>query len=55
LTNKGITKVVLGFTPKDKTSFDENILIPIDALFILDDRWDLFGSEKLQFPVLSHA
>jgi GNAT superfamily N-acetyltransferase len=55
LTNKGITKVVLGFTPKDKTSFDENILIPIDALFILDDRWDLFDSEKLQFPVLSHA
>jgi GNAT superfamily N-acetyltransferase len=55
LINKRVKKVVLGFTPKDKTSFDENILIPVDALFILDDRWGLFDSEKLQFPVLSHA
>lgn len=55
LINKKIKKVVLGFTPKDLTSFDENILIPVDALFILDDRWGLFDSEKLQFPMLSHA
>ncbi|MFT5838576.1 MAG: GNAT superfamily N-acetyltransferase [Flavobacteriales bacterium] len=55
LINKNIKKVVLGFTPKDITSFDENILIPADALFILDDRWGLFDNEKLQFPVLSHA
>jgi GNAT superfamily N-acetyltransferase len=55
LVNKEIRQVVLGFTPKDKTSFDENILIPEDVLFILDDRCNLFGNEKLQFPVLSHA
>jgi hypothetical protein len=45
----------LGFTPNEKDSFDESILIPVDALFILDDRWGLFNNEKLQFPVLSHA
>jgi GNAT superfamily N-acetyltransferase len=55
LINKEISKVMLGFTPNDKTCFDENILIPIDTLFILDDRWGLFDNEKLQFPVLSHA
>jgi GNAT superfamily N-acetyltransferase len=55
LINKEIKKVVLGFTPKDITSFDGNILIPVDALFILDDTRGLFDSEKLQFPVLSHA
>jgi hypothetical protein len=55
LITQDIKKVVLGFTPKDKTSFDENILIPEDVLFILDDRWGLFDNEKLQFPVLSHA
>jgi GNAT superfamily N-acetyltransferase len=55
LTSKETRKVVLGFTPNDKASFDENILIPVDALFILDDRRGLFDNEKLQFPVLSHA
>ena len=55
LASKETRKVVLGFTPNDKTSFDENILIPVDALFILDDRWGLFDNEKLQFPILSHA
>ena len=55
LASKETRKVVLGFTPNDKASFDENILIPVDALFILDDRWGLFDNEKLQFPVLSHA
>lgn len=55
LSNKETKTVVLGFTPKDITSYDEKILIPIDALFILDDKWRLFDSAKLQFPVLSHA
>jgi hypothetical protein len=36
---------VLGFTPNDKAFFDENILIPVDALFILDDRCGLFDNE----------
>ena len=55
LASNETTKVVLGFTPNEKDSFDESILIPVDALFILDDRWGLFNNEKLQFPVLSHA
>jgi GNAT superfamily N-acetyltransferase len=55
LSNKTISKVVLEFTPKDKYSYDENILVSEDVLFILDDKWDLFDDEKLQFPVLSHA
>lgn len=55
LSNKEMKTVVLGFTPKDITSYDEKILIPIDALFILDDKWRLFDNAKLQFPVLSHA
>jgi hypothetical protein len=55
LASKKTRKVVLGFTPNNKASFDENMLIPVDALFILDDKWGLFDNEKLQFPVLSHA
>jgi GNAT superfamily N-acetyltransferase len=55
LASKETRKVVLGFTPNDKGSFDENVLIPVDALFILDDRRGSFDNEKLQFPVLSHA
>ena len=55
LSNIEIKKVALGFTPMDKTSFDESILIPEDVLFILDDRWGTFNDEKLLFPVLSHA
>ena len=55
LASNETTKVVLGFTPNEKDSFDENILIPVDALFILDDKWSLFNNERLQFPVLSHA
>jgi GNAT superfamily N-acetyltransferase len=57
LINTDITRVVLGFTPLDKTSFDERVLKSDDALFILDDRWGLFDNEneKIQFPVLSHA
>ena len=55
LLNQDIKKVVLGFTPIDKTSFDENVLVPVDALFILDDKRGLFDNNKIQFPVLSHA
>lgn len=56
LVNKEIKKVVLGFTPKTKTTFDEKILKEENStLFIIDDKWDLFKYKKLRFPVLSHA
>lgn len=55
LIRKEVNRVVLGFTPKDKTSFDENPLISVDTLFVLDNKLGLFESERLQFPVLSHA
>jgi hypothetical protein len=45
MASKETRKVVLGFTPNDKAFFDENILIPVDALFILDDRCGLFDNE----------
>ena len=36
-------KVVLGFTPKDTTGFEESVFIPEDTLFILDDLKGLFN------------
>jgi len=55
LSNKQIKKVVLGFTPNDKTSFNKSILVPDDVLFVLDDNYSLFDTENYQFPALSHA
>ncbi|MFT7239498.1 MAG: GNAT superfamily N-acetyltransferase [Cyclobacteriaceae bacterium] len=55
LTNEKITRVVLGFTPKERDSFDENIFQQDDTLFVLDDKWGLFKNSKMMFPILSHA
>jgi len=56
LINKEIKKVILGFTPKDTTSFDEILLKQEDTtLFVLDDKLDLFDNNKIRFPILSHA
>lgn len=55
LSNRNTFKVVLEFTPQCKNSFDENILIPDDVLFVLDDTWAVFENDRLMFPVLSHA
>jgi len=55
LSDKNISQVVLEFTPEDKTSFVEKVLIPDDVLFILDDKNNVFENQKWMFPVLSHA
>ncbi|WP_340200302.1 GNAT family N-acetyltransferase [Ascidiimonas sp. W6] len=56
LLTKEIKEVVLGFMPKDTTSFNETVLEQEgDTLFILDDKWSLFDTKKLRFPILSHA
>lgn len=48
-------QVVLEFTPSEKTSYREKILVPDDVLFILDDKNNAFENQKWMFPVLSHA
>lgn len=56
LANNETNKAILGFTPNDTTSFDENIYLSEgDTLFILDDKWGEFENNKLKFPILSHA
>jgi GNAT superfamily N-acetyltransferase len=55
LIHEDIKQVILGFTPKNTTTFDQTLLKQDDTLFILDDKWNLFNNEKLRFPLLSHA
>ena len=56
MVNKEINKVVLGFTPKDTTSFDEILLKEEDTtLFVMEDKLEIFNNRKIMFPVLSHA
>lgn len=56
LINKEVKKVVLGFTPKDKVQFDEELLKQEGTtLFILDDKWGVMENKKQRFPVLSRA
>ena len=56
MINRKIKRVVLGFTPEDRSTFDEKLLQQADTtLFVLDDKWGLFENKKIMFPVLSHA
>lgn len=55
LVSKEVKKVVLGFSPMDKTGFKEEILIQDDTLFVLNDKRDVIKNKKRRFPVLSHA
>lgn len=55
MTYQKIKKVILGFTPKDTTPYNETPLQPDDKLFILDDKWEVFKNVKYRFPMLSHA
>ncbi len=55
LVSKEVKKVVLGFSPKDKKGFNEEVLIQDDTLFILNDKRDVIKNKKRRFPVLSHA
>jgi len=55
LVNSEIDKVVLGFTPKDHSSYEVREISGDDALFIHNGRTKLFDDNKVMFPLLSHA
>lgn len=55
LVNSEIDKVVLGFTPKDHSSYEIREMSGDDTLFIHNGRTKLFDDNKVMFPVLSHA
>lgn len=56
MANKEIKKVVLGFTPKDTTTFEVTLLKEEDTtLFVMESRIGIFKDRKIMFPVLSHA
>ena len=55
LVNREIKKVVLGFTPRDKEGFKEQILIQEDTLFILNDKQNVIKNKNRRFPLLSRA
>jgi GNAT superfamily N-acetyltransferase len=56
MVNKEIKKIVLGFTPKHTTSFDNTLLKEEDTtLFIMEDKLKIFNNSRIMFPVLSHA
>ena len=50
-----IDKVVLGFTPKDTSTYESKEICNDDALFIQDGKTQLFDENKVMFPLLSHA
>jgi len=55
LINSRIDEVVLGFTPKDISSYKPREIVEADALFIQKNKTILFDKNKLMFPLLSHA
>lgn len=56
MANISIKKVVMGFTPKDTTSFDVMLLKEDDTtLFVIEDNLEVLKNRKIMFPILSHA
>jgi len=56
MSNKNIKKVVLGFMPKDISSYEINLLQKEDTtLFVRTNKSNIFDNHKLMFPILSHA
>ena len=55
LVNFKIDEVMLGFTPKDCNSYEVKEISGEDALFIQKGRTKLFETNKVMFPLLSHA
>lgn len=56
MVNKEINKIAFGFTPRDTTCYDVNLLQEENTtLFVLGDKADFFRNRHLMFPVLSHA
>ena len=50
-----IDRVVLGFTPKDTSTYECEEICNDDALFIQEGKTQLFDENKVMFPLLSHA
>lgn len=48
-------EIVLGFTPKDCSSYQEKEVVGEDTLFIQQGKTKLFDENKIMFPLLSHA
>lgn len=55
LANSKIDEVVLGFTPKDASLYKIREIVGGDALYIQQDKTQLFEENKIMFPLLSHA
>lgn len=55
LVNPQINEVVLGFTPKDCSSYEVRETHGDDALFVQKGKSKLFDKNKVMFPLLSHA
>lgn len=55
LANPQITRILLGFTPKDTNSYEVKEVSGDDYLFVQRNKTDLFAKNKLMFPLLSHA
>lgn len=55
LSNPQIDEVLLGFTPKDCSSYQVREFIGDDTLFIQNNKTELFDENKIMFPLLSHA
>ncbi len=53
--NDQLDEVVLGFTPKDCSSYEVREISGDDVLFIQKNKTTLFENSKLMFPLLSHA
>lgn len=58
LCDANVDSVLLGFTPKDSTSYEIRIVDEVlkdEVLFIQNGKTELFDENKLMFPLLSHA
>ena len=55
LINSDTHEVLLGFTPKDSSSYRIKEISGDDTLFIQQGKTGLFEQNKWMFPLLSHA
>lgn len=55
LANSKTKKVILGFTPKEDSSYEIREISGDDTLFVQNDKTMLFNKNKMMFPLLSHA
>lgn len=55
LANSKTKKVILGFTPKEDSSYEIREISGDDTLFVQNDKTMLFDKNKMMFPLLSHA